>query len=86
MQPQGFKPSNPRWENQDDYVVKEELSEMGVRLFVMLDGHGEVSPNPNPTPNPNPDPNATPTPWYPTPTVNPCLERWKATAKSFYSE
>ncbi|CAN0097502.1 unnamed protein product [Ascophyllum nodosum] len=40
---QGSKPGNPRWENQDNYVMKEELGGgAGVRLFVVLDGHGEV--------------------------------------------
>ncbi|CAN0589542.1 unnamed protein product, partial [Ectocarpus sp. 12 AP-2014] len=39
----GLKPNNPRWENQDNYVMKEDLGGLGIRLFVVLDGHGEVS-------------------------------------------
>lgn len=39
---QGLKPNNPRWENQDNYVMKEDLGGLGIRLFVVLDGHGEV--------------------------------------------
>ncbi|CBN78332.1 Protein phosphatase 2C containing protein [Ectocarpus siliculosus] len=38
----GLKPNNPRWENQDNYVMKEDLGGLGVRLFVVLDGHGEL--------------------------------------------
>eukprot|EP00752_Nemacystus_decipiens_P005666 g5127.t2 len=40
---QGLKPNNPRWENQDNYVMKEDLGGLGIRLFVVLDGHGEIS-------------------------------------------
>ncbi|CAN0478125.1 unnamed protein product, partial [Discosporangium mesarthrocarpum] len=40
---QGHKPGNPKWENQDNFAVEEALGGSNVRLFVVLDGHGEVS-------------------------------------------
>lgn len=42
MVTQGFKPGNPRWENQDNYVMEEGINGSNVRAFVVFDGHGEV--------------------------------------------
>ncbi|KAG5176944.1 phosphatase 2C-containing protein [Tribonema minus] len=43
---QGLKPGNPRWENQDNFVMEEALDIDGggdrLRVFAVLDGHGEA--------------------------------------------
>lgn len=47
---QGLKPGNPRWENQDNFVLEEALggiiggtsAQDNVRFFAVMDGHGEL--------------------------------------------
>jgi len=39
----GLKPGNPRWQNQDAYLISEDLqSNTNQHCFAVLDGHGEV--------------------------------------------
>lgn len=39
----GLKPGNPRWQNQDAYLISEEFqSNSNQHCFAVLDGHGEV--------------------------------------------
>ena len=39
----GLKPGNPRWQNQDAYLISENLqSNPNQHCFAVLDGHGEV--------------------------------------------
>ena len=39
----GLKPGNPKWQNQDSYVISEDLqANTNHHCFSVLDGHGEV--------------------------------------------
>lgn len=39
----GLKPGNPRWQNQDSYVISEDVpANAHQHCFAVLDGHGEV--------------------------------------------
>jgi len=39
----GLKPGNPRWQNQDSYIISEDFQrQTNQRCYAVLDGHGEI--------------------------------------------
>ena len=39
----GLKPGNPRWQNQDSYIISEDFQrQTNQRCYGVLDGHGEI--------------------------------------------